>query len=132
MNVRQGYSESNRDCTPQAMEAVVAIFHNVRMAKTGHFLRAWRKHRNLTLEQAAERVGTTHATLSRVERGKLPYNQALLEILADVYSTDPASLIMRDPSQPEGIWSIWDTLAPTEQRQVVEIAKTIKRTGTGG
>jgi transcriptional regulator with XRE-family HTH domain len=113
------------------MEGVVALFQTVRMAKTGHFLRAWRQHRGLTLEQAAERVPTTHATLSRIERGKLPYNQALLEILADVYMTDPASLLMRDPSSPDALWSIWDRLAPVQKEQVTEMAKVLKRTGTG-
>ena len=82
--------------------------------RIGHHLRAWRKASGLTLEQAADRVARvsearadldayarpmsmTHATLSRIERGRLPYNQALLEILAEVYRTDRASLIMRDP-----------------------------------
>lgn len=100
-----------------------------------HFLRAWRKSQDLTLEQVAERVmllgaerrdalddplssprSMTHATLSRIERGKQPYNQPLLEILADIYMTDPASLLMRDPSDPEGIWSIWDRLKPAQRQ----------------
>jgi DNA-binding XRE family transcriptional regulator len=33
-------------------------------------LRAWRKYRQLTLEVLAEKVGSTHAHLSNVERGK--------------------------------------------------------------
>lgn len=132
------------------MVAVEAVLHHVRMAKSpGHYLREWRKHRELTLEQVAERVETlsatwaaaepdtrpvsmTHATLSRIERGKLPYNQHLLELLADIYQADTASLIIRDPSDPDGIWSVWDQLRPLERSQVVEIAKTLKRTGTDG
>ena len=115
----------------------------------GHYLRAWRQVCGLTLEQAAERVerlsearanaepatraiSMTHATLSRVERGKLPYNQALLEILAEVYKTDRASLIMRDPADPEGLWSIWEQLRPTERMQAVEVIKALQRTGTAG
>lgn len=115
----------------------------------GHFLREWRTKRDLSLEQVAERVvllsqaqaladptsrplTMTHATLSRIERGKLPYNQYLLELLAEIYQTDIASLLMRNPEDPDGLWSIYDALAPVERRQVVEIAKTLKRTGTGG
>lgn len=110
----------------------------------GHFLRAWRKAGGLTLEQAAERVeraseaheaasplarpiSMTHATLSRIERGRLPYNQVLLELLAQVYRTDPASLLMRDPADPEGLWSIWGQLAPVERRQAVEVIKALHR-----
>ena len=108
----------------------------------GHFLREWRKLSGLTLEQAAERVervsearsdaalgdrpiSMTHATLSRIERGRLPYNQVLLEILAEVYRTDRASLIMRDPSDPEGLWSIWEQLRPTERVQAVAVLKAL-------
>jgi hypothetical protein len=48
-----------------------------------------------------------------------PYNQGLLEALADLYRTDPASLLMRDPSNPETIWSLWDQ-ANEGQRQEIE------------
>ena len=115
------------------------------MTHPGHYLRAWRKTQGLTLEQAAERVerasesladaevsgrsiSMTHATLSRIERGKLPYNQVLLELLARVYRTDCASLLMRDPSEPEGLWSIWQQLKPVERIQALEVLKALQRT----
>lgn len=94
------------------------------------FLRAWREHRQKTLEQAADFVDMTHASLSRIERGLQPYNQDILEGLADYYSTDVASLLMRNPTDPEGIWSIWEQAKPGERRQLVEIGKTLIRTGT--
>lgn len=94
------------------------------------FLRQWREYRNLTLERLADRVGTTHASLSRIERGKQPYGQELLEALADALQTDPASILIRDPSDPEGIWSIWDQAKPAQRRQIVEIAQTLLKTGT--
>jgi transcriptional regulator with XRE-family HTH domain len=97
-----------------------------------HFIREWRKHRGLTLERLAEELGITHASLSRVERGLQPYNQALLENLATALDVRPADLLIRDPSDPDGLWSIYDQLRPVERRQVVEIAKTLKRTGTDG
>ena len=69
------------------------------------FIRQWRLHRNLTLEQTAELVSetihTTHATLSRIERGMSPYSQGLLERLAEVFRTDPASLLSLDPANAE-------------------------------
>ena len=82
------------------------------------YLRAWRLHRGLTLEQLAERVGITHASLSRIERGHQEYKQSLLEALAAELSIDTASLLMRDPSDPEAIWSIWDQAEPAERRQL--------------
>ena len=94
------------------------------------FIREWRLSRGLTLEQLAERIGITHASLSRIERGLQPYSQPLLEALADALQTEPASLLMRNPSDPEGIWSVWDQAKPGERRQIVEIAKTLIKTGT--
>jgi transcriptional regulator with XRE-family HTH domain len=52
---------------------------------------------------AAERIGTTHATLSRIERGKLAFNDSTLEAIAGAYNVSPADLLVRDPSDPEGL-----------------------------
>ena len=109
----------------------------------GHFFREWRKASSLTLQQAAERIerasearadvgpraralSMTHATLSRIERGRLPYSQGLLEVLAEVYRTDRASLIMRDPSEPDGLWSIWEQLQPMERREAVAVIQALR------
>lgn len=93
-------------------------------------IRQWREHRGLTLEQLADRIGTTHASLSRIERGLQPYTQPMLEAIAEALQTDPASLIMRDPTDPEGIWSVWDQAKAGERRMIVDIAKTVVKTGT--
>jgi len=44
--------------------------------------------------------------------------------------TDAASLIMRDPSQAEGIWTIWDQAKPGQREQIIEVAKALLKTGT--
>jgi transcriptional regulator with XRE-family HTH domain len=97
-----------------------------------HYIREWRQHRELTLEQLAERIGITKSYLSKIETGKKRYDQPFLEAAAVALQCEPADLIIRDPSDPDGIWSVWDQLRPVERQQVVEIAKTLKRTGTGG
>jgi transcriptional regulator with XRE-family HTH domain len=102
------------------------------MPKRGHYIKEWRKHRGLTQDQLAERIGMDRAYLSKIESGKRRYDQPFLEAAAEILQCEPADLIVRDPSDPDGIWSIWDTLRPVEKSQVVEIAKTIKRTGTDG
>lgn len=119
------------------MDGAVPWFDHVRMPNEPqnprHFIRQWRKHRHLTLEQLAERVDTTHATLSRIETGKMAYTQPLLERLADELRTDPASLIMRDPTDPEGLWSIWDQLTVPEREQGAALLRVLtgnRKTGT--
>lgn len=94
------------------------------------FLRQWRKHRGLTLQQLAESIGTTHPTLSRIETGKQPYSQGILEAAASRLNTDVASLLMRDPTDSDAIWSLWERAKPGERRMIVDIARTIIKTGT--
>ena len=124
------YSDCKSKCTRSDMVAVLGFPQYVHMKKKGrgpgHFIREWRKDRDLTLEALADRVGTTHATLSRVERGKVPYSQPLLEALAEALGTTPASLIMRDPSNP-GIWDIWEDIAPAEREQATKVLETFKK-----
>lgn len=102
------------------------------MAKQRHFIREWRKARGLTQLQLAERIGIDKSYLSKIENFKKRYDQPFLEAAAEVLRCEPADLIVRDPSDPEGIWSLWDTLTGPQRVQVVEIAKTLKRTGTEG
>ena len=106
-------------------------------ARRPTFIRAWRKHRALTLAQLADRlqveleVDISEGQLSRIERGETPYSQDILEAVAQALRCEPADLIMRDPTQPDAIWSLIDTLKPVERRQAVEILKALARTGTG-
>lgn len=92
----------------------------------------------MSLERLAEIVGEatgegfTHASLSRIERGLQPYSQPVLEAIADALKTDVASLLMRNPEDPE-IWSIWDHAKTGDRKKIVDIAKTIiGKTGTEG
>lgn len=93
------------------------------------FIRAWRKHRHLTLEQVADRLDMTPSHLSMLERGERGYTQETLEAIAEALQTDPASLLMRNPSDTEAIWSIWDHAKEGQRRQIVEVAKTLLKTG---
>lgn len=102
------------------------------MAKQSHYIKEWRKHRGYNQDQLAERIGIDRGYLSKIESGKRRYDQPFLEAAAEALQCAPADLIVRDPRDPDGIWSIWDQLAAPQRTQLVEIAKTIKRTGTDG
>jgi transcriptional regulator with XRE-family HTH domain len=89
------------------------------------FLKEWRQFRGLTQEKLAERIGVVHTTIGRVERGVQSYTQDLLEACAAELGTDVASIIMRNPADPEGIWSVWDGLKPLQKRQAVQVLKAL-------
>lgn len=67
----------------------------------------------------------THGQLSRIERGLQPYNQALLEALADLYMCDVVDLLIRDPSEPEAIWTLWEKAKPGQRQQIVAVADAL-------
>ena len=100
------------------------------MARKATFMRQWRQHRGKKLVPVAEHLHMSHSQLSRIERGEQPYNQELLEALADLYMCDVVDLLIRDPSEPEGMWTLWDTAKPGERRQIEAVAAALlRRTG---
>jgi transcriptional regulator with XRE-family HTH domain len=94
------------------------------------FIKQWREFRNLNQEQLAERLNMTQSHLSMLENGKRGYTQETLEAIADALQTDAASLLMRNPQDGDAIWSIWEQAKPGERRMIVDIAKTVTKTGT--
>jgi len=38
--------------------------------------------------------------------------------------TDPASILMRDPSSPDFIWSIWEAIPESSKEQALAVLKT--------
>jgi transcriptional regulator with XRE-family HTH domain len=65
-------------------------------------LREWRRAAGLTLEQAAERLGTTNQSLSRKERGERSVTVDELAQIAPVYQCKPADLV----PDPESVVTI--------------------------
>lgn len=64
-------------------------------------LREWRNYNEITLREAAAVIGRTYATLQRIEKGVLPYNQDVLEALYEFYgASKPTDLIDISPPKP--------------------------------
>lgn len=118
--------------TPRDFGPLMARDTLTRMAKQPHYIKEWRKFRGYTQEQLAERIGIARSYLTKIEKGSRRYDQPFLEAAAQALRCEPADLIVRDPSDPEGLWSIWDQLTGAERVQAVEVIKAIKRTGTTG
>lgn len=97
------------------------------------FIREWREFRNLSqdrlVDRVRERVPTfSKASLSRIENGKQPYSQPILEALADALSIEPQDLLMRHPES--FLWSIVDNLQklpPDQQKHVAAIVETFRK-----
>ena len=115
------------------MERGRAVRHNGDMTQNEEqfrrtFIRQWRRHRRLTLEQLAARLGDmVPSNLSMLERGQRGYVQITLERIAAELGTTAATLLSRGPEDGDDIMAIWDQARPGQRRQIVEIAKTITR-----
>ena len=124
--MRKSASSVNVRLAPSTLSTAYALIG--RMKRKTHkptMIRAWRKHRHLTLEKVADRVETlsgvktTPQTLSRIENGIIGYTQPMLEAIADALACEPADLLMREPPSSDRFraWSLLDSL-PEEKRKI--------------
>jgi transcriptional regulator with XRE-family HTH domain len=95
------------------------------------YIAKWREVRNLTQEQLAARLDMTQSHLSMLENGKRGYTQETLEAIAHALQTDVASLLMRDPTTPEALWSIWEQAQQGQRDEIERYAEFIVRRRTG-
>jgi transcriptional regulator with XRE-family HTH domain len=95
------------------------------------YIAQWREIRNLTQEQLAARLDMTQSHLSMLENGKRGYTQETLEAIAHALQTDVASLLMRDPTRPEALWSIWEQAQQGQRDEIERYAEFIVRRRTG-
>jgi len=89
-------------------------------------LKVWRIHRGLTQERLAERVGTTKATISRLEKGRMGYSQPMLERIAEALNCGPADIISRRPGEPiDDAQRILERMGEEERGQAVRVLKAM-------
>lgn len=73
------------------------------------FFRQWRERLGLTLEEVADRMGTTKSTVQKIETGEVMYSAGTLILYAEAVQCEPADLISRAPPKdgdisPQDIW----------------------------
>lgn len=87
------------------------------------FIRQWRKKKGWNQAKLADAIGVSTATISQIENGETGYKQEYLEGIAYALGCEPADLLMRDPSDPEAIWSLWDSAKPAQRKQILGIIR---------
>jgi transcriptional regulator with XRE-family HTH domain len=91
------------------------------------YIREWREKRGLSLRRLAERLEQTpggdlmmsHVSIGRIERGKQPYSQSILEAIAEALGVTAAMLLEVNPNKDGDVIDITLRLnkAPLELRQ---------------
>ena len=64
-----------------------------------HHVRAWRKHRGLSIDSLGMLAGLTGSLISQLERGKAGYTQHSLEKVAEALGCEPWHLLCAPPDR---------------------------------
>jgi transcriptional regulator with XRE-family HTH domain len=91
------------------------------------YIRAWRKFREMKLEQVAEIIGVTAGALSQLERGQTKYTQPMLEALADVYGCEPHNLISFPPGTIDPVVLIWHQIPIEDRAKALDVLKAFTK-----
>lgn len=123
-------------CSPHEALSDAAL-QNARMdeRKNGgpNHLQAWREYRRMSQEELGEKVGTTGSVISLLESGERGLSAKWLRKLAPALNTSPGHLLDHDPNMVDtDLLELWAYAPSTQKRQLVDIAKTLVKTGTKG
>lgn len=93
-------------------------------------LRKWRKHRNLTQDRLADRMGElldgfSTSSISQLETMKQGYSQETLEALAVCLDCQPGELLMRDPTLPDANIML-AAMKPETRRRALAMLKALE------
>lgn len=100
-----------------------------------HYIREWRKHRNLTQDRLANRLGKTQGWVSQIERFEIEYTQGALHAIADALMCEPADLLRVNPLMDGDVIDITALLRgadPLVRNQALAVVSTLLQTGTSG
>lgn len=100
------------------------------MEKRPNRIAEWRKARMMSQERLAELCGTTHATISRLERGKLPLGEHWLRTIGRVLRVSMVDLLLAEEQEAlnnaaDVARDILATLPPEQRRQWLEMGEAL-------
>ncbi|MEV5031609.1 helix-turn-helix transcriptional regulator [Sphingobium sp. LMC3-1-1.1] len=89
-------TSGNREKRPTGVLTFCAPFgHERRMVP--NFVSAWRKHRNLSQDEAAEAIGTTKSMYGKLERGERTLDTDWLDKMGRAFRCEPYQIIAAAP-----------------------------------
>lgn len=88
-------------------------------------IRLWRQASGLSLDQLAEKAGVDKGNLSKMERGILPYNQDVIERVADALGLAVGDLIEREPNRSPALFTTLKKATPEQVRLIERMADAI-------
>lgn len=89
------------------------------------FIRQWREHAGMTVDELGEAIEMSGASVSRIENGKQPYTQPVIEKIADALGASVSSLLEFDPKTGRSIYDLAARATPEQQAQIVRVAEAM-------
>jgi len=87
----------------------------------------------MTLEEVADAVGSTKATIQQLEVGRITLSHKWLVKIAPVLGTTPGMLLDHDPNDlPTAVLETWASIPSDDKPKAMEMLKVFARTGTDG
>lgn len=94
-----------------------------------HFVKEWRKFRNLTQERLAERTPYTPGAISQLETGRTQYTQAMLEALAEALDCQPGDLLSVNPFKEGDVVDLMRLINDKNRDQAIRVLKALSEVG---
>jgi transcriptional regulator with XRE-family HTH domain len=92
------------------------------------FFREWRERKQLTQEQLADRLGTTKATVSRMENSESQYNRGYLEALAEALDIDDPAKLLHHPDRPSPD-DLLRNATPEQRARAISVIEALLKAG---
>ncbi|MES0218028.1 helix-turn-helix domain-containing protein [Mesorhizobium sp. C280B] len=90
-------------------------------AQTTYFFREWRKHRGLTQEELADKVGLRAPSISQLENGKQGFTDSTLAAIAKALDCRPGDLLLWGPDKVEPL-----TAPIRDDQEILAVLKRIE------
>jgi len=91
-----------------------------------NYIREWRKHRRMTLEQLSEKTELTPSAISQMEVGRMGYSRDSLERLATVLGCEPGDLLSHPPgSRSDSIDAMLADMTAEERERIIEAVRIL-------
>ena len=95
------------------------------------YWREWREWKGWTQQELADRMETTAATVSRIEKGDRDWSKGYLEAFSYVIGCpDPTDPIRRPPGSAITLDDMLKDASPELQRQALSVVEALLKTGT--
>lgn len=87
--------------------------------KIRFYFKEWRKHRHLTQDELAAKVGVSASSISQLETGKQGFTDTTLIALSEALQCSPGDLLSINPSNKD--LSIDRKIANLPQKQIEQV-----------